>query len=266
MASKRQRLIFTDHLDLHLELHAALALGHFFDFRHEVQDLACRGSAFVDEEVPVNLRHHDLAGASAFESQVIHELTCTAELRIFKHAACAGSDGLAGAALHAAGFQTGVDLRHRGWFALQNGTDDVALFKLGDAAILMLDLAEWLLLNATIRRDEPHAHQIIRHLHAHRARVHADGSAEIPRHSFHPFQAADSGIPCRTGDLLQACANSANELPIHHTHLFKLALARMNDRAANAAVFDEQIRAATDHSNRHAGIGLPCRETSASSV
>ena len=94
------------------------------------------------------------------------------------------------------------------------------------------------------------AHHIFKSLRAHRARIHAQRTADCPRDSFHPFHPPQICGPRCVGNFLQLYASAGGNLVALDVDFVKIAAARMENHAANAAIAHEQIRTASDDEDR----------------
>ena len=94
------------------------------------------------------------------------------------------------------------------------------------------------------------AHDILKSLRAHRARVHPQRSADCAGNSFHPLKPAQPGAFSRIGDLFQFRAHARADFIPGNFHLIEITAAWMNDHAANPPVAHEQIRSAADDKKR----------------
>ena len=98
--------------------------------------------------------------------------------------------------------------------------------------------------------EKPHAQDILKSLPAHGASIHAQGTADFARDTFHPFQSANPGVASGICDLFQFCAHTCSDFVVVNFNAIEFASARMNNDAANSAVTDKQIRSATDDEQR----------------
>ena len=238
---------FADDFDFELELDAAFLEGAFLDLGDEFEDVAGFGTAAVDEEVAMNVR--DLSGADglAFECEVVDEFAGSAGGGIFEGAACAGTDGLGGAAFVMRGGEFAIDLSQGGvWGALEDGGDDETLFKLGHVAVVMLDFGEGFFFEAAVEVDEADGDDLVKGFGAHGSGVHADGSAEVAGDAFHPLEAANLGVAGGAGDFFEAGTGAGEEGVAFDADVLKLTFGGVNDGAANAAILDEEVGAAAD--------------------
>lgn len=226
----------------------------FLDLGDEVEDVAGFGAAGVDEEVAVDVGDLGGAEASAFEPEVVDEFAGAAEFGIFEGAAGAGADGLGGAAFVMGGGELGGDVVFGGVRgAAKDSGDDEALFELGDVAVVVLNVGEGFFFEAAIEVDEADGDDLVEGFDAHGAGVHADGAAEIAGDAFHPFEAAEAGVAGGDGDLFEAGSDTGDEGIAFDTDVFEFAFGGVDDGAADAAVLDEEVGAATDDADGDGG-------------
>ena len=199
----------------------------------------------IDDEVGVDVADDDLADAAAFEGEVVDQFSGTAEFGVLEGAAGAGTHGLGGAAFLVGGCKLRVDFLAWSGGAFEHGGDDVTLFKLGHAAVVVGDLGERLFLDAAVGVDEADADDLVEGFAAHRACIHADGAAEIAGDALHPFKTANACIARGAGDFFEPCSRACGNEVAAGGHVFKVALG-VDHRATDAAVFDEEIGATTD--------------------
>ena len=199
----------------------------------------------------MHIRHHGFADTSTLQPQFIDQLPRATDFRIFEGASAARPHGLRRPPVMMALRQLAIDLGDARRLSPQDGGYNEALLKFRHIPVVMLNLAQRLLSDRAVGVDEPHAHNLIKGLRAHRARIHPNRSTEVPRNPFHPLEAAKAGISRRARDLLQSSAHPCRQKTTLHRHLIELTLRRMDHGPTNPAVSNQQIGAAADNTNRH---------------
>ena len=90
--------------------------------------------------------------------------------------------------------------------------------------------------------EEGHAADLIKCFDAHRAGIHAQGTADIARDAFHPFKATDARGRRYACKFLEPHAGTRRDLAIGaNPHFGKCTSTRMNHRAADPSIAHQQV-------------------------
>src|SRR6185503_14650765 len=113
--------------------------------------------------------------------------------------------------------------------------------------ILHVDLGNRAFVSDTRIIHEPDLLDDIEHRRTHRARVHAHGPAHAAGDAFEKFQPRQPGAPRLDGDSLEFYPRATVKFVADDFQATEVRMAQGNHHAPDAAIADEEIRAAAEH-------------------
>lgn len=210
--------------------------------------------ATVDDEISVFLGNLRFANLVVFEAELVDELTCADGVGIFENAACAGCERLAVAAFVLGIVETFLDVFGAVGISLERRLQGVISSEFRRAAVIRFDFVALARDDISIFIEKGDVDELIESFRSHRARVHSQSAAKIAWDALHPLETAETRDLGAVRDFFEPHACADNERVSIDAKFVKLAAARVNHGAANAAIADEKIRATADHADGNAAI------------